>query len=184
MRPWIIPLTTLLMVMLFQANAHAGRVITFDILLDNQVILMVAELDNGSRSPDEVWKDLASCSLQNPAKKFVLNPAERERLNTFEKNLETMARGNRLILKGKIRIFCRYAGDATTDSLTLIRKDAKSPGPSIPPRSNASPPLARSIPPAAPVNRSTAKPGKSLPALPDAPYPAPADQICPPTPLP
>lgn len=127
MRPLIIPLTTLLMVMLFQANAHAGRVITFDILLDNQVILMVAELDNGSRSPDEVWKDLASCSLQNPAKKFVLNPAERERLNTFEKNLETMARGNRLILKGKIRIFCRYAGDATTDSLTLIRKDANSP---------------------------------------------------------
>jgi|GEM_PF-1636120 len=127
MRPLWIALTALVSMLLAQSQAQAERVITFDILLDNQVVLTVGEPDNGSRSPDAVWKDLASNPLQNPAKRFVLNAAERERLNAFEQSLEAMARGNRLVLKGKIRIFCRYAGDATTDSLTLIRKDAKSP---------------------------------------------------------
>lgn len=127
MRPLLIPLAISMTVLLSQAQAHAGRVISFDILLDNQIVLTAGKLDNGSPSPEAVWKDLASLSLHNPAKRFVLNNAETERLNAFEQSLEHRARDNRLVLQGKIRIFCRYAGDATTDTLTLIRKDAKSP---------------------------------------------------------
>ncbi len=127
MRSLWIPLPALLAALLTHSQASAGRVVTFDILLDGQVVLAANTLDNGGRSPDEVWRDLGSMPLHNPAKKFVLRASEVERLNAFEKSLEPRVRDNRVVLTGKVRVFCRYAGDATTDSLTLIRKDAKSP---------------------------------------------------------
>lgn len=127
MRSLLLGLTALLTMLISGSQAMAGRVVMFDILLDGRVILAAGTLDQGERSPDQVWRDLGSMPLYNPAGKFVHSAAETERLNAFEKTLESMAKGDRLVLKGKVRIFCRYAGDARTDSLILIRKDAKSP---------------------------------------------------------
>jgi hypothetical protein len=127
MRTLFLGVAALLTMLMSSSRAMAGRVVMFDILLDGKVILAAGTLDQGERSPDQVWSELSSMPLYNPAKKFVLSATETERLNAFEKTLEPMAKGDRLVLKGKIRIFCRYAGDARTDSLTLIRKDAKSP---------------------------------------------------------
>jgi hypothetical protein len=45
----------------------------------------------------------------------------------YERQLESMAKENRVKIEGKIRIFCRYGGDITVDSLTLVRKNARSP---------------------------------------------------------
>jgi hypothetical protein len=127
MRHFFLAVAALLTAMVTSTQALAGRVVMFDILIDGQVVLAAGTLDQGERSPDQVWSELGSMPLYNPAKKFVLSATETERLNAFEKTLESMAKGDRLVLKGKIRIFCRYAGDVRTNSLTLIRKDAKSP---------------------------------------------------------
>lgn len=108
-------------------RANLGRVVQFDILLDGKKILVAGRLDDGGPKPDEVWRELAELDLQNPAKRFVLSEEETERLMEYERQLESMAKENRVKIEGKIRIFCRYGGDITVDSLTLVRKDARSP---------------------------------------------------------
>jgi hypothetical protein len=108
-------------------RANLGRVVQFDILLDGKKILVAGHLDDGGPNADDVWRELAELDLQNPAKRFVLSEEETDRLMEYERQLESMAKDNRVKIEGKIRIFCRYGGDISLDSLTLMRKDARSP---------------------------------------------------------
>jgi tetratricopeptide (TPR) repeat protein len=106
---------------------HAGRVIQFEILVDDQVVLVATTLDNGEKSPDEVWRGLTDLPVQNPAKRFVVSEQESLRLSAFHEQVEAQAQGNTAVLRGKIRIFCRYAGDITVDTLRLTRQNARTP---------------------------------------------------------
>jgi hypothetical protein len=56
-----------------------------------------------------------------------MSEEETDRLMEYERHLESMAKENRVKIEGKIRVFCRYGGDISLDSLTLMRKDARSP---------------------------------------------------------
>ena len=108
-------------------RANLGRVVQFDILLDGKKILVAGHLDDGGQSPDEVWRELSDLDVQNPTRRSVMSEEETDRLMEYERHLESMAKENRVKIEGKIRIFCRYGGDITVDSLTLVRKDARSP---------------------------------------------------------
>jgi hypothetical protein len=108
-------------------QAYLGRVVQFDILLHGKRILVAGHLDDGSPDPDEVWRQLSEMELQNPASRFVLTEEETERLRGYHQSLEECVKDNCVKIEGMIRIFCRYGGDISVDSLTLHRRDAKAP---------------------------------------------------------
>jgi hypothetical protein len=108
-------------------RANLGRVVQFDILLDGKKILVAGHLDDGGPNADEVWRELSDLDVQNPARRSVMSEEETDRLMEYERHLESMAKENRVKIEGKIRVFCRYGGDISLDSLTLMRKDARSP---------------------------------------------------------
>jgi hypothetical protein len=108
-------------------RANLGRVVQFDILLDGKKILVAGHLDDGGPNADEVWRELSDLDVQNPTRRSVMSEEETDRLMEYERHLESMAKENRVKIEGKIRVFCRYGGDISLDSLTLMRKDARSP---------------------------------------------------------
>lgn len=107
------------------AHAHAGRVVTFEILLDGQIVLQANRLDQGEPA-NTAWNYLKSLPVKNPAELYVQKPEEEERLKKFYAELDKQG-PTKATLKGKCRIFCRYAGDVTVDELRLVRKDPRSP---------------------------------------------------------
>lgn len=119
--------TAIMIVALFvlSASAEAGRVVSFDVLVDGKVVLSAHRLDQGDGF-DTAWNYLKTLPLKNPADGFVVSDAEKVRLQKFMDELNKQG-PTKATLKGKCRIFCRYAGDVTVDELRLVRKDAQSP---------------------------------------------------------
>lgn len=107
-------------------SALAGRVVYFEILLDGKIVLDLKTLDEGEAGPDAAWDYLKTRPLNNPADSFVLSPEETARLKAF-KIVPAKDDPLKATLSGKVRIFCRYAGDARCDALRLVRKDEKAP---------------------------------------------------------
>lgn len=123
----ILPATLALVLWLVGGRAAlAGRVVYFEILLDGKIVLDVQTLDEGEAGPDAAWNYLKTHPLTNPADSFVLSPDETARLKTF-KIVPSKDDPRKATLSGKIRIFCRYAGDVRCDELRLVRKDEKAP---------------------------------------------------------
>lgn len=106
-------------------EAQAGRVVVFEILVDGQVVLEVIRLDQGEPAAT-AWTYLKSTPAENPAKHRVLAADDEARINAFVAQLDKQG-PTTATLKGKCRIFCRYAGDVTVDELRLVRKDRNSP---------------------------------------------------------
>jgi hypothetical protein len=121
-----IPLIVMLGLSLLTANvAIAGRVVEFEILVDGKVVLHLHKLDQGE-GPDTAWGYLKTNPLKNPAETYLVSDAEAARLKNFYAELNK-AGDTKATLKGKCRIFCRYAGDVTVDELRLVRANAKAP---------------------------------------------------------
>src|SRR5688572_23628022 len=86
--------------------ALAARVVQFEILVDGQVVLDAQRGDEGGASADTVWAYLRGLEFR-PAKGAAVAADPGDPL--------------RATLKGKVRIFARYGGDAEVDTLTLVR---------------------------------------------------------------
>lgn len=106
-------------------DAQAGRVVTFEIMVDGRLVLSANTLDQGEPAAT-AWNYLKSLPLKNPSTVWVLPPEEKARMTAYYAELDKQGPKN-ATLKGKCRIFCRYAGDVTVDELRLVRKDPKSP---------------------------------------------------------
>ena len=106
-------------------DAQAGRVVTFEILVDGKLVLSANTLDQGEPAAT-AWNYLKKLPLRNPSTVWVLPPEEKARMTAFYAELDKQGAKNATI-EGECRIFCRYAGDVTVDELRLVRKDAKSP---------------------------------------------------------
>lgn len=101
--------------------AAFGRVVSFEILYDGQVVLEGHLLDEGE-SFDTAWSYLKTLPLKNPTETYAISDEkERERLAKFHDEFDQWVEGDKAIVTGKIRIFCRYAGDIEIDELRLVR---------------------------------------------------------------
>ncbi len=108
------------------ASVHAGRVVEFEILVEGKQVLVARTLDDGEFGPDELWDSLKRLPVRNPAKSYVLDETETKRLADFETQFERLADKNTVLLRGEIRVFCRYAGDVSVESLRFVRTDSRS----------------------------------------------------------
>jgi hypothetical protein len=100
-------------------------VVTFEVLVDGQLVLAANRLDMGEAA-ETAWNYLKSLPLNNPAKLWNVSPEDEARLNAFSDKLDKQG-PTKATLKGKCRIFCRYAGDVTVEELRLVRKDPSAP---------------------------------------------------------
>jgi hypothetical protein len=105
------------------SSAQAGRVVQFEILVDGKVVLTLHKLDQGEAA-DTVWGYLKTDPVKNPSDVYLVSAEEAERLKAFQDWLNKTGE-NKVALKGKYRIFCRYGGDVTVDELRLVRASAK-----------------------------------------------------------
>ncbi len=111
-------------VLLFVASeAQAGRVVSFDVLLDGKVVLEGRKLDQGEDA-DTAWGYLSFLRFEQPNPDYI---PEKERPAKGFAIVPDKDDPLKATLKGKIRVFCRYAGDVELDSLKLVRakKDGK-----------------------------------------------------------
>jgi hypothetical protein len=106
-------------------SAQAGRVVQFEILVDGKVVLILHKLDQGEAA-DTVWGYLKTDPVKNPGDVYLVGAEEAARLKTFQDELNKTGQ-NKVTLKGKCRIFCRYGGDVTVDELRFVRASAKAP---------------------------------------------------------
>jgi hypothetical protein len=106
--------------------APFGRVVSFEILYDGQVVFEGHLLDEGA-SFDTAWNYLKTLPLKNPTETYAISDEkELERLAKFHEEFDQWVEGDKATVTGKIRIFCRYAGDIEIDELRLVRtKDKK-----------------------------------------------------------
>jgi hypothetical protein len=70
-------------------TASAGRVITFEILVEGNPVLVATTMDRGENDPDQVWAKLKELEFHNPAERFVLSEKETVRLRAFHEDLAT-----------------------------------------------------------------------------------------------
>ncbi|MFY8200979.1 MAG: hypothetical protein ACOVLE_09935, partial [Pirellula staleyi] len=75
---------------------------------------------------ETAWKYLKTARVVNPADLYVVSEKEAERLNAFHAKLNA-GEPTKATMKGKCRIFCRYAGDISIDEIRLVRKTSKDP---------------------------------------------------------
>lgn len=117
---------SLLFFVLVGGSAEAARVVQFEILHDDKIVLHVRLLDQGEADFDAAWNYLKTRPLKNPVDTFLHSREETERLKAFriEPSKEDPLKAT---LQGNYRIFCRYAGDIKCDELRLVRKDENSP---------------------------------------------------------
>lgn len=106
-------------------QAHAGRLVDFEVLLDGQKVLVASRLDWGAEA-NTVWNYLKTLPLRKLAETRVVNESESKRLSDFYAKLDKQG-PTKATLKGDVQIFCRYAGEVTVAELRLVRKDPQSP---------------------------------------------------------
>ncbi|MFN7732325.1 MAG: hypothetical protein ACK5OB_10485 [Pirellula sp.] len=105
--------------------APFGRVVSFEVLYDGKIVFEGHRLDEGA-SFDTTWNYLKSLPLKNPTESYVISDEkERERLAKFHEDFDQWVDGDTATVTGKIRIFCRYAGNIEIEELRLVRTSDK-----------------------------------------------------------
>lgn len=106
-------------------TAPFGRVVSFEVLYDGKIVFEGHRLDEGANF-DTTWNYLKTLPLKNPTDSFVISDEkERERLAKFHEDFEQWVDGDTATVTGKIRIFCRYAGNIEIEELRLVRTNDK-----------------------------------------------------------
>jgi hypothetical protein len=98
-------------------TAHARRLVEFEILLDGKLILRAHWGDEGE-GPDIVWGYLKTLKFKLPEKEYIREKERPAKDFTVAPDKNDPLRAT---LKGKIRIFARYGGDVTVNTLELVR---------------------------------------------------------------
>ena len=111
-------MAAILAVLSWPSPALALRVYHFDILLDGKLVLQCVARDQGYESPDEVWDSLKERRFKQPDRRFI---PEKERPAEGFTITPDKSDPLRATLTGKIRVFARYGGDVTVESLELVR---------------------------------------------------------------
>jgi hypothetical protein len=114
-----------LAMLLVVQTAQAGRVVLFEVLVDGNVVMNAQLLDQGEDA-ETAWRYLKTTRVVNPADLYVVSEKEAERLKAFHDKLNA-GEPTKATMKGKCRIFCRYAGDISIDEIRLVRKTPKDP---------------------------------------------------------
>jgi hypothetical protein len=83
----------------------AMRFVKFEIFTDGKAVLQTSTGDTGE-PPDEVWSYLKTLAWK-PVKGYQIKPDAGD--------------PSRATLKGKLRLFAAYGGDASVERLTLVR---------------------------------------------------------------
>lgn len=110
----------------YMARPSVGRVVDFEFVVQGLEVFEATTLDEGE-GPDTVWGYLKTLPIVQVGSRGERAEAELEALKSFHERLLPLVQNNRLEVPGPVRIFCRYGGDVTVESLVLVRDDEKQP---------------------------------------------------------